>query len=833
MRSHGANPLPLVLLLLALIGVVAAGLLFSSGGETPGGSLSPATTAPPPETSPPDEPTVPEAPVRAAPPPERLALPTAPETKPAEPAAEFPPATLEARIVDASAVPLPGARLRWGKTEAFSGAGGLVALSFPSSTGRDRWTARCEASLPGYATRLLDAEVEAGRTTRLGDVVLHPGGKVAGRVLDPSKRGIPGITAWAAAAELSEFDAKWVRFHGPGGDRTPSAKSGEDGAFLLEGLAPGFVRIWANGEGTPYAFSPPVEVRAGVETAEVVLVLEPFEREDLLEGIVLSPDGAPVPSAPLVVTYRTQNTSGTTTTNADERGRFRFVLHPRAPRDLRARDPQGRWSDAVAKGVAPGTLGLELRLAEPKWLEVRVLDEGGAPVEEFAAHTPPSGNPHSVGDGRNEPHPGGTVRLRIPPDTFLLCVSAPHFAESDQGPFDPGTAPSSIEVRLRPLPGVSGLVLAEGKPQPRARVALHEVPSPGTRIEHNGFPTRVQPTAEASGETDGGGRFRLTLRKDARFVLRAEASAFAPAETGPFDLRAAVGRQGIEVVLNPGGAIEGRVIPAAGRDANGVVVAVNRGDGHPSLQRVGVDGRYRFERLTPGRWNVEERENLLDPGHSSTSISSGSDVKEVEFPWVCEVVEGQTTYYDLDLSGAGGRVLLGELLIDGAPAGGWTAVIRPEKGGFPIAGRDRQTTATDREGRFTIPFPPGDRFRLALESDAGSGVPIRLSDLVSAQPRDNRWRLDLPTGRLEGERAPTSSGEGGPLTLLWSGPGELRASVRFTPDPEGRVSLPLVPAGRVRLARPGPGGPDSDPSTWPTLLEVDVAPGRVARIALP
>ncbi|HKB16188.1 MAG TPA: hypothetical protein VKF62_08980, partial [Planctomycetota bacterium] len=277
---------------------------------------------------------------------------------------------------------------------------------------------------------------------------------------------------------------------------------------------------------------------------------------------------------------------------------------------------------------------------------------------------------------------------------------------------------------------------------------------------------------------------------------------------------------------------EGRVIPAAGRDPNGVVVAVNRGDGHPSLLRVGVDGRYRFDHLTPGRWNVEEREKLLDPGHSSTASSSGLDRKEVEISWVCEVVEGQTTYYDLDLSGAGGRVLLGELLVDGAPVGGWTAALRPEKGAVVVTDRDRQTTATDREGRFAIPFPPGDRFRLALDSDPGSGTSIHLSDVVVAQPRENRWRFDLPTGRVEGERA-TSSGEAGPHALLWSGSGELRASVRFTPDAEGRVSLPLVPAGRLRLARPGPGQSDSDPSMWRTLLEVDVPAGRVAHLTLP
>ncbi|HET6202035.1 MAG TPA: carboxypeptidase-like regulatory domain-containing protein [Planctomycetota bacterium] len=834
MRDHGSARLPLLLLAFAFLGAVVGALLFSSGGDALRLQASAPTSTPTREGPAADEPPMPLAPDRTGSPAERQSVAAAPETKPGRPPLEPALATLEARIVDTFGSPLPSARLRSGRNEAFSGADGLVLLRLsPPRPGSTKWNLRLEASLLGYATRFLGAELVAGETTRLGDVVLHPGGTVVGRVVDPSNHGLPNISTWTTEATLSDFDATWARFHGPSSERGPSTATGEDGGFRIEGVTPGFVRVWASGEGTPYSFSPPVEVHAGQETREVTLVLEPFAREDLIEGGVVGPDGAPVPRALLRSSYKSEHMSGSTSGAADEGGHFRFVLYPRAPRDLRACDPGARWSDALAKGVVPGTLDLKLRLSEPKWVEVRVRDESGAAVERFAAQAYPSETSHRAGSGPGERHDGGIEKLRILPEPFFVCVVAPNFEESDQGPFDPETAPSTVECRLRPLPGVTGRVLADEKPKPGARLALHRAGDSDTRIEYCGFPARLHPNSDAEGETDPEGRFRLTLRQDGKFFLRAEAEGFAATEAGPFEIRAAAGLHGIEVPLGRGGAIEGRVIAPPDRDANGVVVAINRGDAHPQTQRVGPDGRYRFDRLTPGRWMVDERETMLDPGHTSTGFVSGSDVKEAEIPWVCEVVEGQTTRYDLDLSGSEGPVLLGQLLVDGEPAGGWTAVLRPHTGGFVVTGRDRQSRATDRDGRFTIPFPPGDRFRLALESDPGSQGSIRLTDAVVAQPRENNWRLDLPTGRLEGEKASPSSANSGPYFVLWSGRGELRASIPFTLDADGRFSLPRVPAGQVRIARPGPGGPESNPSTWPTLLEADVAPGRVNRLSIP
>jgi hypothetical protein len=87
---------------------------------------------------------------------------------------------------------------------------------------------------------------------------------------------------------------------------------------------------------------------------------------------------------------------------------------------------------------------------------------------------------------------------------------------------------------------------------------------------------------------------------------------------------------------------------ADGSDPTGTVVGVSHGDGKAQTRRVGADGRVAFDKVTPGRWDVTEREVELDPS-SRTATSSGlpDGVEAPEVPWVCEVHEGGTTRYEL------------------------------------------------------------------------------------------------------------------------------------------------------------------------------------------
>src|SRR6185295_5889938 len=115
----------------------------------------------------------------------------------------------------------------------------------------------------------------------------------------------------------------------------------------------------------------------------------------------------------------------------------------------------------------------------------------------------------------------------------------------------------------------------------------------------------------------------LMCAVDSEVVVRASATGFAPAESGPLDPRLA---RELELELTRGGALEGRVLVDEGQSAEGTIVGINRGDVAPRTMRAGPGGHYRFEGLTPGAWRVEVREQELKDGGVSIESSTGDDV---------------------------------------------------------------------------------------------------------------------------------------------------------------------------------------------------------------
>src|SRR5262249_16956395 len=126
-----------------------------------------------------------------------------------------------------------------------------------------------------------------------------------------------------------------------------------------------------------------------------------------------------------------------------------------------------------------------------------------------------------------------------------------------------------------------------------------------------------------------------------------------------------------------GGAIEGHVLVAQGKEASGVIVAANRGDGRARTTRSGADGAFHFDGLTPGRWNVTRAQAEISPNRSTTSSWDG-ETKDVEPPWDCVVDEGRTTRFDVDVRDAAPCVVIGHVEVNHAPATGWSVHVAPE-----------------------------------------------------------------------------------------------------------------------------------------------------------
>ena len=238
--------------------------------------------------------------------------------------------------------------------------------------------------------RVEDVAIELGRVTTL-DVPLESGVTLAGSVLDDAGQPVAG-------AEVQAFADR---------SKAPEriATSDEDGAFVLRGLVPARIELYARQRGFEDASIElgalaDGEVRAGIE-----LVLDPGLS---IAGQVLWPDGTSAAGALVRVSPEDGQDSvslfGRRWT-ADADGRFRiggldagtFRLEASAassasvvvtdPLTLqRSERPEETTLRATTTGVAAGTEGLVLALNTGAIVRGRVVDELGQPVPEFTLH---------------------------------------------------------------------------------------------------------------------------------------------------------------------------------------------------------------------------------------------------------------------------------------------------------------------------------------------------------------------------------------------------------------------------------------------------------------
>jgi hypothetical protein len=739
-------------------------------------------------------------------------------------------AQVEARFSDQTLRPLHDVRMKLvaghSESTATSAADGRVVIKVELP--EVHWDSTFEAACSEHATMFASVGLDRGRTTLLGDLTLEPGGAVEGRVLGPDGRPLAGADVIVTKPDFSG-EADMIHRTGPSTGPVPRSTSTADGAFRVEGVPAQAVRVWAGAEGMRYSFTAPINVSPGETLSGVVLSLEPLAQDDHIEGIVLEPDGSPVPSAKLRYSFEATNRSGTSVMRSGADGRFRIRLQAKVPHNIQVEDPKNRWPSVSALAVVPGTLDLRLRFAEPRWLTLRVRSSDGAPIQGFLAYAISVDNTRIFDKPSGPDHSDGTDRLAIPTEPFRIRLYARGYAREVLGPWTPKEAPSENDCVLESAPGIRGRVLAGGQPLPKARVQLHRLSS-GERIEAGGFLSRMQPHAEDSVETDSEGCFQVGADPEggplrgARFAILCDAEGYATSELSPVEADPAVGVCGLEIRLSVGGAIEGRVLLPDRRDPTGVIVAVDRGDARPRTQRVGPDGAFRFERLTPGSWLVKRVQAEIHPGHGTTAFESRE--KEVEYPSNCTVEDGRTTRFDLDLSAGLVCVLNGRVRVNGKPALGWTVTVRPDG---DTTASDIPATAVDARGEMRIEVESPGRYRVILcpPADSGSGGQIWIP--VDLQRGENLWPLDLAAGALKGRKlAPLGEQS---LGYKWEGPAGAIFQTLFVVDALGRFEMPIVPAGRGeirRFVRGQSGDWHAESEKW-----VDIPAGGTEEVELP
>lgn len=416
--------------------------------------------------------------------------------------------------------------------------------------------------------------VDPGQTFPL-QISLEGTGAVEGKVTDPGGRPVVG-------ARVSGGE----RWSGSLGSAPAETRSGADGAYRLEGLSSGPVRVMALRDPDRLGVSRTVDVADG-ETTHLDLVLD---ESGTIYGRVTGADGGPPPEGTIVNLFSMQIRNG-------EGG---FATSPVAS------------DGSYQVSVPPGTYSLwPFVEGRPRTGvrrgDVQVQVEAGARVQKDLV-LPPEGKGVLKGhvlEPNGAPSIGAFVWLRKGRTMRTMMATdesgAFAFQLSDE---------SGEEVVLRATNGgrtgersLSGVPTSDVTVQLQAAATLHG------RVTGLGDPnasfTVVTRTSAAwmPGGSEGlqfiGEDFDLPDVAPGRVQVTVTTT---DGRTGSASVTLAPGEAGqIEIALQPGATASGIVVDDAHRPRAGVWLSVDSGMRRSGVKRSGADGSFRIEDLGPGK----------------------------------------------------------------------------------------------------------------------------------------------------------------------------------------------------------------------------------------
>ncbi|MEM6572466.1 MAG: carboxypeptidase-like regulatory domain-containing protein, partial [Planctomycetota bacterium] len=382
----------------------------------------------------------------------------------------------------------------------------------------------------------------------------------------------------------------------------------------------------------------------------------------------------------------------------------------------------------------------------------------------------------------------GTVRFGgLPSDSaWRVHLTSPRFVDRivPARLVRPGEI-AAVEVPLERGVTVRGRVVDhEGEPVPDADVTLRS-------WKH--FDAAILTGRNVSGTTDADGRFELGGLLPGEVSVRAFAEGFRSASERLGERTAEDLVDGLEIRLDPGRRVDGRVVWPDGEAAAGAdvrVASIGRSWTYARDVRADEEGRFAVTGLGRGPWRV----------------GAWLDHPETREPWraVLEPVTGGGVTLTL---GEGAR-LTGVVVDDrGEPIERVRVTATPVGvggGADPVKERSK-----DPEGRFELEGVGEGTWDLTAHAKGhGEGFPVRVEvplDLDGA-------RIVLP--RLASVAGSVVDAGGAPVADV-----RVRAAGRSaTTDDEGRFALTRMQPGEVRfeLSSTGEHGP---PSTDPVRLE--------------
>ena len=648
------------------------------------------------------------------------------------------------------------------------------------------------------------------------DLVLRPGVRVIGRLIDANERTLPGRVS------VGELD----------GRATPAsladslrAEAPADGRFAIENVPVGEHALGVNAPGQA-AERVEFAVRAGDRQVDVGDVR--LEVGLAIRGRVRTKASEPVAGAS-VRGFAMRRGAGASLSEATTEADGSFVLAG-PDQALYRLSVEAPGFGAANKEAEPGGDPLDLVLEPAGTITGLVVDDRGQPVDSFRVSArAKDSSPMRPMMPRSEDVTSDDGRFSladVAAGTYVVTVTAPERATGTV----PGVSVSAgagVDVGTVKL-GAGGTVKGTVTEQGGGPLSGAKVSVSGQGRDWMSF------GQEPEAVTDAAGAFEVKGVAAGTVQVTATHPGFARSEAVSADVDPAKAPADVRIVMSQGGRVEGSVRRRDGTPLGAALVSVaSLGPGFMAFTRetsaaTGADGRFQVENVRAGRGTL----SVLFAGATSGAMQSITR-RDVE------VREGETTNVDVVLreilisghvtrSGAPAAALRidamgqGRMMVGGGPPGAlppaaptgpqhMTATTR-EDGGYEMIVDEPGTlrlnvASADGHLRFpmrTVEVPDADAFTLDLSF---AGVPV--SGIVV----DKETEAPIPFAIVFARRKSGEGGSGGGGTSGADGrfqieiePGDyvVSAAVRDSDyaDADVAVSVGESGASDVRLALP-------------------------------
>lgn len=677
--------------------------------------------------------------------------------------------------------------------------------------GEGRYNLRVEA--PGFAPFLIEHPTPGASA---GSITLSRGLRAKGVVADLAS-GAPVPEAEVAAVREDALD-----FIDPADPKrfAATARTGRDGTFSVQNLAPGFYTFRVHAAGRAQ-FELGEKTVGGAPGPPLAFYLEPgFD----VPGKLLDAAGKPVGNTEVLTSagrqagamVRMMRSSGFSipTARTDKEGRFTlkgvpasgaFNLEVRtkeyAPVSVPIAPPKGAAVAAameirLEKGV---TVRGRLVAADQKPVSAKLeatvsyrdvkTRRAGIVVERTGAELRSGPN----GEFTIDRLPSGTARVRLEVEGFKEVERKDVAIGRDAKGTDLG------DVALDRGSKIAGRVLdGDGKPVPSAKVTLS-----------GSGPNR--PYRSLSATSDMEGKFEIKGLEEGKWSAEASATGFA---TGRKDDIEAPG-EAIEIALARAGSLKGRIVAgdppapvtnftieaeARADDGGGFGFRAGRGVGGTNHKKTDPSGRFTEEGLLPGTYTV-----TLSADGLQDLVREGVDVRAGE----------ATDLGDIPLSAGGtmrGRV---QSQPEGLPVAG--ATVRVKQGGlfnFRLGQAGNLTTLTDLAGHFEIRGLPAGPQTLVVEPENYAKTEVSGVAVEEGQAGEEIIVNVGKGGRIEGRVVgPDGTPQSGITVSAMSGMLDFSMRLTGVTDDQGHYAIQNVSAGSIRVTKlPFPTGDEEDDS---------------------